>query len=103
MTCPFTGPKIFCAGPNFFVPDQKFIYVHIGAVTNMCQAKRLFAFSKIGFCAGTKGFEEALNTVKFLGWLKKLGPPQNILGPVKVQGIRLEQIIELGSDLFALI
>jgi len=43
--------------------------------------------SKIGFCAGTKGFEEALNAVKFLGWLKKFGPAQNILGPVKGQGI----------------
>ena len=54
----------------------------------LCQTKRWFAFSKIGFCAGTKGFEEALNAVKFLGWLKKFGSAQNILGPVKGQGIR---------------
>ena len=39
------------------------------------------------FCAGTKVFEEALNVVKFLGWLKKFGPAQNILGFVKGQGI----------------
>jgi hypothetical protein len=39
----------------------------------------------IGFCAGTKVFEEALNEVKFLGWLKKFGSAQNILGPVKGQ------------------
>ena len=39
------------------------------------------------FCAGTKVFEKALNAVKFLGWLKKFGPAQNILGPVKGQGI----------------
>ena len=38
------------------------------------------------FCAGTKGSEEALNAVKFLNWLKKFGPAQNILGPVKGQG-----------------
>ena len=38
-------------------------------------------------CAGTKVFEEALNAVKFLGWLKKFGLAQNILGPVKGQGI----------------
>ena len=57
-------------------------------VTNiLCQTKRLFAFSKIGFCAGTKVFEEALNAVKLLGWLKKFGLAQNILGPVKGQGI----------------
>ena len=55
----------------------------------MCQTKKLFAFSKIGFCAGTKVFEEALNAVKFLGCFKKFGSAQNILGPVKGQGIRL--------------
>ena len=80
MACPFTGPKFFCARPK--------IYLHIVVVTNiLCQTKRWFAFSKIGFCAGTKVFEEALNAVKFLGWLKKFGPAQNILGPVKGQGI----------------
>ena len=57
-------------------------------ITNiLCQTKRGFAFSKIGFCASTKVFEEALNAVKFLGWLKKFGLAQNILGPVKGQGI----------------
>ena len=58
-------------------------------VTNiLCRTQRWFAFSKIGFCAGTKVFEKALNPVKFLGWLKKFGRAQNILGPVKGQGIR---------------
>jgi hypothetical protein len=58
------------------------------AATNiLCQKKRWFAFSKIGFCAGTKVFEEAINAVKFLDWLKKFGPAQNILDPVKGQGI----------------
>ena len=72
--------QIFCARPK--------IYLHIVPVTNiLCQTKRSFEFSKIGFCAGTKVFEEALNAVKFLGWLKKIGPAQNILGPVKGQGI----------------
>ena len=32
-------------------------------------------------------FEEALNAVKFLGWPKKFGPAQNVLGPVKGQGM----------------
>ena len=40
-----------------------------------------------GFCAGTKVFEEALNAVKFLGWLIKFGTAQNILWPVKGQVI----------------
>ena len=71
MPCPFTGPKMFWAGPNF-----------------LCQTKRWFAFSKNLFCADTKVFEEALNAVNFLGLLKKFGSAQNSLGPVKGQGIR---------------
>ena len=64
--------QIFCVVPK--------IYLHIVPVTNiLCQNKRWFAFSKIVFCAGTKVFEEALNAVKFLGWLKKFGLAQNIL------------------------
>ena len=27
--------------------------------------------------------------MKFLGWLKKFGPAQNVLGPVKGQGISM--------------
>ena len=64
---------------KFFEPDQKLIY-------KLWQSQT-FCAGKIGFSAGTKVFEEALNAVKFLGWLKKFGPAQNILGPVKVQGI----------------
>ena len=75
--------QIFCARPK--------MYLHIVAITNfLCQSKRKFAFSKIGFCASTKVFEEALNAVKFLGWLKIFGQAQNILGPVTGQGIREE-------------
>jgi hypothetical protein len=43
------------------------------------------------FCARQKDDSHSvklvLNSVKFLGWLKKFGPAQNILGPVKGQGI----------------
>ena len=70
------------------------MYLHIVAVTNiLCQTKRRFAFSKIGFCASTKVFEEALNAVKFLCWLKIFGPAQNILGPVKGQGINANYLL----------
>ena len=54
---------------TFFVSDQKNIFI-------LCQSQ---TFSKIGFCAGTNVFEEPLNADKFLGWLKKFGPAQNIL------------------------
>ena len=77
MSCRFTGRKMFCASPNF-----------------LCRTKNLFTycashkhFSKIDFRGGLKVFEEALNAVKFLGWLIKFEPAQNILGPVKGQGI----------------
>ena len=46
---------------------------------------------QLGFCVSTKGFEEALNAVKFFGWLKKFGPVQNVLGPVKGQGISIRK------------
>ena len=36
----------------------------------------------------------------FLGWLKKFGPAQNILGPVKGQGINIKQSTFVISDLF---
>ena len=78
MPCPSTGSRMLCASPKIhihFVPHQKMISVQY-----------LF------FCAGTKVFEEALNAVKFLGWLKKFGSAKNILQPVKGQGTRLQQI-----------
>ena len=69
MPCPFTGPKMFWAGPSFLCQTK--IYLYIVAVTNiLCQTKRRFEFSTIGFCASTKVFEEALNAFKFLGWLE---------------------------------
>ena len=52
------------------MPDQKFIYILWQSQT---------------FCARQKDY---LHSVKFLGWLKKFGQAQNILGPVKGQGIR---------------
>ena len=70
----FTGPKMFLANPIFLCQTKNlFTYLCIVAVTNiLCQTKRWLAFSKIGFCGSTKVFEEALNAVKFLGWLKKI-------------------------------
>ena len=70
------------------------IYLHIVPVTNiLCQTKRWFARSKIIFCGGTKVFEEALNAIKFLDWLKQFRPPENILGPVEGQGINVHSMV----------
>ena len=68
MPCPLTGPKIFCAGPNFF--SQPKIYLHILPV------KTFFARQK-----------DDLHSVKFLGCLKRFGLAQSIFGPVEGQGI----------------
>ena len=70
MPCPFTGPKMFCAGPNF-----------------SSQPKNLTVFS-----ASSKTFVRAQKTILLNAnhlsvWHKKFGPSQNILGPVKGQGI----------------
>ena len=43
---------------------------------------------QIIFFSGTKCFVTATVLNKFLVWHKKFGPTQNILGPVKGQGIR---------------
>ena len=47
---------------------------------------------KLDFCAGTKVFEEALNAITFLDWLKKFGPAQNILEPVEGQGTVVDRV-----------
>ena len=48
MPCPFTGPKIFWAGPNFLRQTKKFIYI-------LCQSQT--------FCARQK---EDLHSVKLV-------------------------------------
>ena len=70
-----------------FGPNQKFTYVLWQSQTFCARKKDDLHSVKLFFCAGTKVFEEALNAVKFLGWLKKIGPAQKFLGPVKGQGI----------------
>ena len=66
------------------MPDQKFVYILWQSQTFYARQKDDLHSVKLFFFAGTKDFE---NAVKFLGWLKKFGLPQNILGPVKGQGI----------------
>ena len=68
--------------------DQKFIYILCQSQIFCARQKDDLNSVKLVFYASTKGFEEALNAVEFLGWLKKFGMAQNILGPVKGQGIK---------------
>ena len=64
---------------KFFVPDQKLIYI-LWLSQTFCARQKYDLHSLLFFML-------ALNAVKFLGWLKKFGPAQNILRPVKGQGI----------------
>ena len=77
MSCLFTGPKMFCAGSNLFCKTKN-LFTYCGSHKHFVPDIKMFAFSKIGSCLGTKVFEEALIAVKFLGWLKIFGPAQNI-------------------------
>ena len=64
------------------------IYIHFVPVQTFCSTpKDDFHSVKLFFCAGTKVFEEALYAIKYLEWLKKFGPAQNILAPVEGQVI----------------
>ena len=72
--------QIFCARPK--------ICLRIVAVTKILrQTKRGFHSVKLVFVPAQNCFEEALSAAKFLGWLKKFGSAQNILEPLKGQGI----------------
>ena len=79
--------------PKCFVPFQIFwaspkIWLHLVPLQKLlCRHKNQFYWMQIIFLSGTKCLWLALNAVKFLGWLKKSGLTQNILGPVKGQGI----------------
>ena len=75
MPCPFTGPKMYCAGPNF-----------------LSQPKNLTAFSASSKTFGPVQKTILLNANHLFVWHKKFGPAQNILGPVKGHGISLCQI-----------
>ena len=61
MPCPFTGPKMFCAGPNFLC-QTKNLFTYCGSHKHFVPDKKIFAVSEIGFCACTKSFREALSS-----------------------------------------
>ena len=87
---PSTGPKLFWVGPKCFGQIRKNIY-------NLCQSQTFCATPKDDFHSinlvsvpAQKFLKRPLNTIKFLDWLKKFGPAQNILGLVEGQGIKLK-------------
>ena len=81
MPCPFTGPKMFCAGPNFLSQSKNLIAFSASSKTFVPVQKPILLNANHLFC-------DCHNYVnKFLVWHNKFGPARNILGPVKGQGI----------------
>ena len=77
----FVLVQIFWVSPKIklhLVPLQKLLYRH----------KNQFYWMQIIFLSGTKCLRLAEYVNKFLVWHKIFGPTQNILRPVKGQGIR---------------
>ena len=88
MPCPFTCCKMFLCRSKFFVSDQKFIYIFCKSKTFCDRQKDDLHLVKLVFVPAQKFLKR-----QFLGWLKKFGPAQNILGPVKGQGNSLARFL----------
>ena len=86
-------PCPFLQVPKCFVPVQIFwarpkIRLHLVLLQKLlCQHKNQFYWMQIIFLSSTKCLWLPQYVNKFLVWYKKFGPAQNILGPVKGQGI----------------
>ena len=88
MPCPFTGPKMFCASPNFLSQPKNLTAFSASSKTFVPAKKKHFYWIQIIFLSGTKCLWLTQYVNKFLVWHKRFGPAQNIFGPVKGQGIR---------------
>ena len=74
MPCPFTCPKMFWVGQNVLCQIKDLVTFCARQKDNLHSVKLVFVVAR-------------LIAVKLFGWLKKFGAAQNILGPVKGQGI----------------
>ena len=92
--------------PKCFVPVQIFwaspkIWLHLVPLQKLlCRHKNQFYWMQIIFLSGTKCLWLPQYVNKFLVWHKKFGPAQNILGPVKGQGISLSELLNLVLDIW---
>jgi hypothetical protein len=76
---------MFCSGANL-LSQPKNLTAFSASSKTFFRHKNLFYWMQILFLSGTKCLWLAHYVYKFLGWLKKFGPAQNILGPVEGQG-----------------
>ena len=81
-------PKWFVLVQNFWASPK--IWVHLVPLQKLlCRDKNQFYWMQIIFLSGTKCLWLPQYVNKFLVWHKRCGPAQNILGPVKGQGISI--------------
>ena len=85
MPCPFTGPKIFCAGPNFF-SQPKNLTGFSASSEPFVPAQKTILLNANHLLSRHKIFVTATICKEIFGLAQKFGPAQNILGPVKGQG-----------------
>ena len=71
MPCPFTGPKMFCAGQNF-LSQPKNLTAFSASSKTFVPAQKPILLNANHFLSGTKCLWLAQYVNKFLGWLKKL-------------------------------
>ena len=89
MPCPFTGPKMFCTGPNF-MSQPKNLTAFSASLKTFVPAQKPILLNTNNLFVSQKMFKTTTVYVnKSFVWHKKFGTAQNILGPVKGQGIRL--------------
>ena len=81
----YRSQNVLCRS-KFWCQTKKFIYILWQSQKFCARPKDDLHSVKLVFV-----FEETLNALKVLGWLKKFGPAQNILGHVK--GKALEALI----------
>ena len=87
MPCPFTGCKMVCAGPNF-LSQPKNLTAFSAYSKNFVPAQKPILLNANHPFVLHKMFVTATICKKKLVWHKRFRPAQNILGPVKGQGIR---------------
>ena len=85
MPCPFTGPKMFCAGPKILSQPKNLTALSASSKTFVLAPKPiLLNANHLLVC-----YKMFVTATICMFWHKKFGPAQNILGPVKGQGITL--------------
>ena len=86
MPCPFTGPKMFCADPNFLSQPKNLTAFSASSKTFVLTQKPILLNANHLFV-----WHKMFGTVTICKYIlvrhKKFGSAQNILRPVKGQGI----------------